>query len=164
MGEKNEKELAIEKILIENYEMYYRLAYSYVHNEADSLDIVQEGAYKAILNSDSLRNVEYAKTWVYRIMLNEVFGLYRRQSRIDSNSCECISEQLPDFRNDVNMESVELRDALMKLSQEDRTVIELRYYYDMKLKDISKVMNVNLSTTKSRFYRAVDKLKVVMNE
>ena len=45
---KTGKEQIVEKLLIENYEQYYRLAYSYVHNEADALDIVQEGAYKAI--------------------------------------------------------------------------------------------------------------------
>ena len=37
-----------EKMLIDQYERLYRLAYSYVHNEADALDIVQESACKAI--------------------------------------------------------------------------------------------------------------------
>ena len=46
------KEQAVERALTEGYEKYYRLAYSYVHNEADALDIVQEAAYKAILKSD----------------------------------------------------------------------------------------------------------------
>ena len=46
---KNSRELLVEKILIENYEKYYRLAFSYVHNEADAMDIVQEGACKAML-------------------------------------------------------------------------------------------------------------------
>ena len=36
------KEQAVERALTEGYEKYYRLAYSYVHNEADALDIVQE--------------------------------------------------------------------------------------------------------------------------
>ena len=43
-GIKNEKERLIEEILITNYEKYYRLAYGYVHNDADAMDIVQEGA------------------------------------------------------------------------------------------------------------------------
>lgn len=43
-SKKTGKEQIVEKLLIENYEQYYRLAYSYVHNEADALDIVQEGA------------------------------------------------------------------------------------------------------------------------
>ena len=61
------KEQAVERALTEGYEKYYRLAYSYVHNEADALDIVQEAAYKAILKSDSLKEPQYVETWVYRI-------------------------------------------------------------------------------------------------
>ena len=62
------KEQAVERALTEGYEKYYRLAYSYVHNEADALDIVQEAAYKAILKSDSLKEPQYVETWVYRIV------------------------------------------------------------------------------------------------
>ena len=38
-GIKNEKERLIEEILITNYEKYYRLAYGYVHNDADAMAI-----------------------------------------------------------------------------------------------------------------------------
>ena len=58
------REQVIEKILIENYCRYYNLALSYVHNEADALDIVQEGAYKAFLKAETLRDEEYASTWI----------------------------------------------------------------------------------------------------
>lgn len=53
----------IERIILEKYNQYYRLAYSYVHNEADASDIVQNGAYKAMRASDTLKNPEYAETW-----------------------------------------------------------------------------------------------------
>ncbi|NLL77477.1 MAG: hypothetical protein GX235_09560 [Clostridiales bacterium] len=38
----NKTEEIIEKSFIANYSKYYRPAYSYVHNEADAVDIVQE--------------------------------------------------------------------------------------------------------------------------
>ena len=38
----------LETILLKKYDQYYRLAYSYVHNDADACDIVQNGAYKAL--------------------------------------------------------------------------------------------------------------------
>ena len=47
----DKKEEAVEKVLCEKYNSYYRMAYSFVRNEADACDIVQEGAYKAIRNS-----------------------------------------------------------------------------------------------------------------
>ena len=37
--EKSNKEL-IEQIILEKYNQYYRLAYSYVHNDADACDIM----------------------------------------------------------------------------------------------------------------------------
>lgn len=67
---RNRKEALIRSILLKNYQSYYRLAYSYVHQEADAMDIVQEGAYKAMLKAGSLREERYAGTWVYRIMIN----------------------------------------------------------------------------------------------
>lgn len=45
---KKKTEQCIEDILLENYDHYYRMAYSYTHNEADAQDIVQNGAYRAI--------------------------------------------------------------------------------------------------------------------
>ena len=37
---RNRKEALVRSILLENYESYYRLAFSYVHQEADAMDIV----------------------------------------------------------------------------------------------------------------------------
>ena len=79
---KNHKEQKIEQLLLENYNKYYRLAYSYVHHEADAADIVQNGAYKAIKNSDALKQEEYAQTWIYRIMLNEIFGYVKKNREV----------------------------------------------------------------------------------
>ena len=75
---KKVNEQIIEEILLEQYNQYYRLAYSYVKNEADAGDIVQNGAYKALRSSHTLRQQEYAKTWVYRIMLNEIYAFLRQ--------------------------------------------------------------------------------------
>ena len=59
-----DKEALVHECLVEHYEKYYRIAYSYTFQEQDALDIVQEGAYRAILKSDSLKNPEYADTWM----------------------------------------------------------------------------------------------------
>ena len=82
MKKKSNEEI-VEEVILEQYNQYYRLAYSYVHNDADVEDIVQNGAYKALRSCNTLRNPEYAKTWVYRIMLNEIFG-FLRQPKMES--------------------------------------------------------------------------------
>ena len=144
----------IEQLLLENYNKYYRLACSYVHNDADAGDIVQNGAYKAILNSNKLQNIEYAETWIYRIMMNEIFAKYREKETVPLESIT-----LEQGKEDA-YENVDLQKAIESLEKEDKTVVILRYYEDMKLEDIAKVLNENLSTVKSRLYRSMKKLRL----
>ena len=144
----------IEQMLLENYNKYYRLACSYVHNDADAGDIVQNGAYKAILNSNKLKNIEFAETWIYRIMMNEIFAKYGEKENVPLE--EISFEQ----GKEDKYENVDLQKAMESLEKEDRIVVVLRYYEDMKLEDIAKILNENLSTVKSRLYRSMRKLKL----
>lgn len=155
---KDKKEQKIEQILLENYNRYYRLAYSYVHNEADAADIVQNGAYRAILKSDTLKQEEYAATWVYRIMLNEIFRFLKNEIPI---SIEDMAVETG--REDV-YENIDLRRALDAMPQEDKAVIELKYFEDMKFEDIAQVLGENVNTVKSRLYRALRKLRLELSD
>lgn len=55
---------------------------------------------------------------------------------------------------------LEVAELLNVLEEKDRTVIILRFFEDMKLEDIAKVMEENINTVKSRLYRALKKLRV----
>lgn len=155
---KNKKEQKIEKILLENYNSYYRLAYSYVHNEADAADIVQSGAYKAILHSDTLKQEEYAATWIYRIMLNEIFRLVKKENPVslDEITVECGREDA--------YENIDLKRALDAMPKEEKAVIMLKYFEDMKLAEIAEVLGENVSTVKSRLYRGLKKLRLELSD
>ena len=78
---RNRKEALVRSILLENYESYYRLAFSYVHQEADAMDIVQEGACKAMAKARSLREERFAGTWIYRIMINTAKDYLKRYEK-----------------------------------------------------------------------------------
>lgn len=112
----------IEQNIIENYSRYYRLAYSYVNNESDAMDIVQEAAYKAIYKSDSIKNPEYAGTWICRIVMNEAFNILRKKQKED-----CQPADLEPSSEDC-YEDLDLQQAIHQLREEERTVIYLRYY------------------------------------
>ena len=60
-------------------------------------------------------------------------------------------------------ENLDLREAISHLEEKDRNIIELRYFEDMDLNSISQVLNENLSTIKSRLYRALKKLKIELS-
>ena len=57
---------------------YYRIAYSYVKNEQDALDIVGDATYKALLNLRSLKNPEYFGTWMTPVSYTHL-DVYKRQ-------------------------------------------------------------------------------------
>ncbi|CEN31344.1 sigma factor [Paraclostridium sordellii] len=59
--------------LINIYKEYlYKMAFIYTKNEHDALDIYQETVYKIYLNIDKLKDSSYFKTWITRILINNV--------------------------------------------------------------------------------------------
>lgn len=157
------KEQIIENILVENYKMYYHLALGYVHNEADALDIVQEGAYKAILKSDTLRSEEHASTWIYRIMLNEIFSFCRSRKTSVMGDIYNTDMDLAAYDNSsCCAEEMDLYNALERLSDEEKKIVQLRYFQGLKLEEVADAMGLKLSTVKSKLYRAIEKLRFTM--
>ena len=148
------KDAVISEILTNDYAMFYRIAFSYVHSEADAQDIVQESAYKAIYHARKLKKPEFAKTWICRIVINEAISFLRRRKK---EQTETLDRELAGREAE---DMTDLRKALAKLPPEEKTVIVLRYFEDMKLEEIAAVCEESLSTVKSRLYRTLKKLKL----
>lgn len=148
------KEAAIEQLLLDNYETYYRLAYSYVRQEQDALDIVQESAYKAIKDCHKVKNPQYLSTWLYRIVINTALDLLRKRKR------EKLWDTVPEAVWEDRYGDVDLKYMLEQLDEKSRTVVILRYFEDMKLDEIANILNENLNTVKARLYRTLKKLRM----
>ena len=146
----------ISEILTTNYAMFYRIAYSYVHSEADAQDIVQESAYKAIYHARKLKKQEYARTWICRIVINEAVSFLRKQKK---EQTEPVLKELAAAEQNQE-ERTDLRKAMEALAPEERTVIILRYFEEMKLEEIAAVCEESLNTIKSRLYRTLKKLRL----
>lgn len=148
----------ISELLTTNYAMFYRIAYGYVHNEADAQDIVQESAYKAIYHAGKLKKAEYAQTWICRIVINESISFLRKRKK----------EQTDPIEQDIPCEGKEdmtdLRKAIAQLAPEEKTIIILRYFEDMKLEQIAEICEESLSTIKSRLYRTLKKMRLELEE
>ena len=125
------KEKAVETLLLTNYNQYYRLAYSYVHNENDAYDIVQNAAYKAIKNSGSLKQENFASTWLYRIVINEIFTYCRQQKTLSL-------EDAKETYAEDSYEDLDLKRALEHLPENDRMIVELKYFEDIYSLDYCK--------------------------
>ena len=148
-------------ILIEyiknNEAKLYRIAYSYVAQRDAALDIVQEAIIKALENIDKLREKEYVKTWFYRILINEALMYIRKNKKYVQMECD-IKEELEDFEN-TSDNNIEIYQNVQKLDDKLKTVIVLRYFENLKLEEISKITNTNLSTVKSRLYKVLEIIK-----
>ena len=151
---RNRKEALVRSILLENYESYYRLAFSYVHQEADAMDIVQEGACKAMAKARSLREERFAGTWIYRIMINTAKDYLKRYEK----EREILREDMIASPEQGEVDP-ELQEALDRLSVQEKTLIILRFYEDKPLSEIAEILQENLSTVKSRLYRTLDILR-----
>lgn len=154
MGTAQELVLFIE----ENQERFYRVAYTYVKNSEDALDIVHDAIVRALQSYGSLRNPEYAQTWFYRILINESISFLRKNRKTISLE-EVPAPGAPDAPGDDYMD---LYAAVDKLSPDMKTVVILRFFEDMKLDEIARITSANLSTVKSRLYRALKQLKLDM--
>lgn len=147
-------------LLIENeQERFYRIAYSYVKDREDALDIVHNAIVKALQSCPGLRSPEYAQTWFCRILINESISFLRRKRRLVP------LEEIPEAESAPEPERktyLDLYAALDKLPPELKTVVILRFFEDMKLDEIAQVLPANLSTVKSRLYRALKLLKLDM--
>ena len=162
MKKKSNEEL-VEDVILEQYNQYYRLAYSYVHNDADAEDIVQNGAYKALRSSSTLRNPEYAKTWVYRIMLNEIFA-FLRQPKMESYEYIQEEEGIEAAHVEDEYTDIDLQRALDSLPEQDKAIVMMKFFEDKKLEEIAEILNENLSTIKSRLYRSMKKLRIRLTD
>jgi len=81
MGKDNLEKQIVDYV-IKNKESHYRLAFSYVKNTDDALDIVQESIYKAISTLDTLKTPSYLKTWFYRILVNTSIDFLRKRKKL----------------------------------------------------------------------------------
>ena len=91
-------------------------------------------------------------------MLNEIFRFLKKEMPVS------IEEVFVEQAEEDSYEDVDLRRALDSLSKEDKTVIELKYFEDMKLTDIAEVLGENVSTVKSRLYRGLKKLRLELTD
>lgn len=155
------QEQALIQLITENKENFYRLAFSYVKNKDDALDVVQESIQKAFITIDNLKEQQKLKSWFYRIVVNKSLDFIRKHRRVnvmDDATLEFFSNGNHDVYQDIDLER-----CLDTLPEKYRTVIVLRYFEDLKIEEIAEILKENQNTIKTRLYRALSKLRIQMN-
>ncbi|GAA0223156.1 sigma-70 family RNA polymerase sigma factor [Metaclostridioides mangenotii] len=151
------KRKKVEEFIIENRENFYRVAYSYVRNEQDALDIIQDSIYKALNSVEKLKEIKFIKTWFYRIVVNCSID-YLRKNKKYSNFLEV--EQLEKIECYEDYTNLDLKKNLDDLPEKYRIIIVLRFFEDLKIEEIAKILDENVNTVKTRLYHGLKKLRV----
>ncbi|WP_455715121.1 RNA polymerase sigma factor [Anaerosporobacter sp.] len=160
---KKDKYEIIKEYVISNQQKFYRLAFSYVKNEEAALDIVQNSICKLLESYEEIRNMKYLSTYFYRIIVNESLGFIRKNSKEIVCGDENILEEV--YTQEYKIEGDDgLLKALDTLADEVRTVVTLRFYNELSLREIAKITDTNLSTVKSRLYIGLKRLKQALQE
>lgn len=148
----------VEEEILRSYQSLYRLAYTYVKNPDDAMDVVQESAYKAIRGAGGVRSREAIRAWLCRIVVNTASDLLRARVR------EVPVDQVPETGREDTYRDLDALRALDGLEERERTVVVLRFFEDMRLQDIAMVTGENLNTVKTILYRSLKKLRVQLSE
>ncbi len=137
--------------ITERKEDFYRLAYSYVKNKDDALDIVQESIQKALTSVESVKNPDVIKSWFYKILVRTAIDFLRKQKKLkvmDDETIEFLSRGKEDHYKDTD-----LHETLDDLPHQYKTIIILRFFEDLKLEEIADITGENINTVKTRLYR-----------
>lgn len=144
-------------------EKLYRIAYCYVKNEQDALDIVSEATYKGLKSLHTLKKPEYFETWMTRIVINTAADYLRKASCV-VNLEEDVLEVIPAPEAALKPEdSLDLFHAMDSLPEKDRACVVLRYFEEKSFLEISQILQEPESTVKSRLYRGLRKMRQALN-
>ena len=153
MQNKKEK---LKLYITNNLDKLYRLAFSYAKNEHDAEDIVNESVKRALDAIYQLEKEEFLGTWMYRIVINTASSYMKMKSKLIYID-EIIENTLV---KEDKYQDTDLYNMVMKLDSKYRIVIVLRFYEDMAIDKIAEVLNENVSTVKTRLYKALKLLKI----
>lgn len=151
-----ENEAVIEEFIRNHQRDLYRFAFSYVKNSNDALDIVQDSVYKALKNSKALKEQDKVKTWVFTIVRNTSFTFLKNKNKEISLS---VIEEKSEEESISKTEIIYLKDLINSLDPEAKELITLRFYEDLQFNEMAEVLEINISTVKTRFYRVLNEIK-----
>lgn len=139
----------VSRYITDNTARLYRLAYSYVKNEQDAMDIVQDVAYKLLKDAGKIKHPEYMDTLLYRATVNMSLDFLRKHKR------ETIGLPKEEKGREDDHGRLYILDVLNILEENSRTIVLLRYFEDKPLTEIAEIMQMNLNTVKTKLYKAL---------
>ena len=143
--------------------------YRLIGSEDEARDLCQEAFLKAYRGLGGFKGEARFSSWLYQIALNLCRDRMRRRKGHTVVSLDALeaSGQAPVQRDETTALDLALtkdvarqvRAAVMALPEDQREVIVLKEYESLTFQEIADVLNLPVSTVKTRLYRGLDRLK-----
>jgi RNA polymerase sigma-70 factor (ECF subfamily) len=153
-------------ILFEQYKnLVYKTAFLMLGESTEAEDALQEifvQVYRSLSGFDPGRAA--FTTWLYRVTFNYCLN-HRRKKRPFTLPLEDISPALrSEFPGAQLAEAEIVQQAIEKLTDKQRAVVILRYFWDLPYAEIAQILDVPLGTVKSRIDLALKTLRKGIEE
>lgn len=146
------------------YEPILQFVYKRVEGKEAAFDITSQVFLNAMIKLDQFKFVGAPfSSWLYRIALNEINTLFRKdkvQRSIKTEEAELksvIHEINPD--EDIDEQYSRVAEVLTEFEEEEVQLIELRFFEKRSFKEIGDILNITENNAKVKLYRLLDKLK-----
>lgn len=146
----------------------YRACVAFLRDPAVAEEASQESLIRVYRAVRCYRGQSTFRTWLYRVVRNQCHTAAVKQAR--HRVCQPWDESLIDHHIVESDFTAALaagnavRSAMRHLSARDREILHLRYFSDLSLNAIARRLDLGLSGTKMRLYRAMARFKTVYLE
>lgn len=147
------------KAVYRNNRRLYLLALSFVGQQEDAEDVLQNVFLKLWRSGTSYQDDTHLDKWLTRVTVNESKSLLRKASK---KNVPLDALELPYV--DKTQEGAEIVAAVMRLPPSLRSVIHLYYFEELSVKDIAGLLHLGQSTVKTRLYRGRCLLRKYLKE
>ena len=164
-------------VLIDRHkDRVYSYILHYVKNPELADDIFQETFVKAIVTIKQNRYVENWRfsAWITRIAHNLIFDYFRKEKSENLQSTDAgdinilnrkeLSEATVEDHIILSQIETDIHRLIMALPENQREVLQLRYFKDMSFKEIAMLTNVSINTALGRMRYAILNMRKMAQE
>ncbi len=160
---KTDRKKGVEDLCSKYYKLIYGIAFSILKNKEDSEDAVQNFATKLYSMNDKNLPKDKEATWLYTVVKNEALQILRKKKK----ELDVYSENIYEIEN-ANDEIEKIIDKesfnklISNLNNKEKEIVSLKIISDLSFSEISKLLEQPTSTIKWKYYRAVYKIKLLL--
>ncbi|WAA12471.1 sigma-70 family RNA polymerase sigma factor [Fervidibacillus halotolerans] len=156
---------ALLTLIMNKKDEYYRLAFSYMGNEQDAMDAMEDMIVSLYEKIYQLRKDESFYFWSKKILINSCKTLLRKKQKVVFlEDVSYFYDRPLSSSRDAHKKrelQMDIEQLLSHLNADQREAIVLKYFHDLDYETISQMTDVPLGTVKSRIFQGLKKLRDV---